>query len=78
LLYGSESWTIRARDINKIQPVERGYLRTVQGCTRVIILRSWIFGEKWINTDKIGINDLDRTTGGKLHKQIIKHKPKER
>jgi hypothetical protein len=35
LLHGSESWTIKARDINGIQSVEMGYIRTVKGCTRL-------------------------------------------
>jgi hypothetical protein len=34
LLYGSERWTPRKRDWNRIQSTEMEYLRTVKGCTR--------------------------------------------
>jgi hypothetical protein len=34
LLYGSETWTPRKRDWNRIQAAEMKYLRTVKGCTR--------------------------------------------
>jgi hypothetical protein len=34
-LYGSETWTPRKRDWNRIQAAEMKYLRTVKGCTRL-------------------------------------------
>jgi hypothetical protein len=33
LPYGSESWTIKARYINRLKLVEMRYLRIVKGCT---------------------------------------------
>jgi hypothetical protein len=33
LPYGSESWTIKARYINRVKSVEMRYLRTIKGCT---------------------------------------------
>jgi hypothetical protein len=35
LLYGSETWTLRKRDWNRIQAAEMKYLRTVKGCKRL-------------------------------------------
>lgn len=35
LLYRSESWTHKARGINRMQSVEMKYIRTVQGFTRL-------------------------------------------
>jgi hypothetical protein len=34
LLCGSETWTLRKRDWNRIQAAEMKYLRTVKGCSR--------------------------------------------
>jgi hypothetical protein len=34
LLYGSECWTTRKRDIQKPQAAEMRFLRSVKGCTR--------------------------------------------
>jgi hypothetical protein len=34
LLHGSETLTIKAIDINKMQSVEMRHLETVKGCTR--------------------------------------------
>jgi hypothetical protein len=38
-LYGSETWTLRKRDWNRIQAAEMKYLRTVKGCTRLDQIR---------------------------------------
>jgi hypothetical protein len=35
LLYGSECWTMRKRDTQKIQAAEMRFLRSVKGCTRL-------------------------------------------
>jgi hypothetical protein len=35
LLYGSETWTPRKRNWNRIQAAEMKYLITVKGCTRL-------------------------------------------
>jgi hypothetical protein len=40
LLYGSETWTPRKRDRNRIQAAEMKYLRTVKGYTRLDEIRS--------------------------------------
>jgi hypothetical protein len=40
LLYGSETWTLRKRDWNRIQAAETKYLRTVKGCTRLDQVRN--------------------------------------
>jgi hypothetical protein len=40
LLYGSETWTLRKRDWNRIQATEKKYLRTVKGCTRLNQIRN--------------------------------------
>jgi hypothetical protein len=40
LLYGSETWTPRKRDWNRIQAAEMKYLRTVRGCTRLDQIRN--------------------------------------
>jgi hypothetical protein len=40
LLYGSETWTPRKRDWNRIQEAEMKYLRTLKGCTRLDQMRN--------------------------------------
>ncbi|PSN34078.1 hypothetical protein C0J52_25609 [Blattella germanica] len=40
LLYGSETWTHRRKDINKIEESEMRFLRAVKGCTRLDKIRS--------------------------------------
>jgi hypothetical protein len=40
LLYGSETWTLRKRDWNRIQVAEIKYLRTIKGCTRLDQIRN--------------------------------------
>ncbi|PSN46379.1 hypothetical protein C0J52_05731, partial [Blattella germanica] len=40
LLYGSETWTHRRKDINKIEASEMRLLLAVKGCTRLDKLRS--------------------------------------
>jgi hypothetical protein len=35
LLYGSETWAIKTKDMNKIQATEMRYLRSVKGCTKL-------------------------------------------
>jgi hypothetical protein len=39
-LYGSETWTLKKRDWNRIQAAEMKYLRTVKGCTRLDQIRN--------------------------------------
>jgi hypothetical protein len=40
LLYGSETWTPRKREWNRIQTAEMKYLRTVKGRTRLDQIRN--------------------------------------
>jgi hypothetical protein len=40
LLYGSETWTPRKRDRNRIQAAEMKYLKTVKGRTRLDQIRN--------------------------------------
>jgi hypothetical protein len=40
ILYGSETWTPRKRDWNRIQAAEMKYLRTVKRCTRLDQIRN--------------------------------------
>jgi hypothetical protein len=40
LLYGSETWTLRKRDWNRIQAAEMKCLRTVKGCTGLDKIRN--------------------------------------
>jgi hypothetical protein len=35
LMYGSEVWTIKKKDISRIQSAEMIFLRSVKGCTRM-------------------------------------------
>jgi hypothetical protein len=35
LLYGSGTWTIKTKDMSKIQATEMRYLRSVKGCTKL-------------------------------------------
>jgi hypothetical protein len=40
LLYGSETWTPRKTDWNRIKAAETKYLRTVKGCIRLDQIRN--------------------------------------
>jgi hypothetical protein len=40
LLYGSETWTLKKRDWNRIQAAEMKYLRKVKGCARLDQIRN--------------------------------------
>jgi hypothetical protein len=40
LLYGDECWTMRKRDMQKLQAVEMRFLRSVKGCTRLDKIRN--------------------------------------
>jgi hypothetical protein len=62
LLYGSETWTPRKTDWNRIQAAEIKYLRTVKGCTRL---------------DQIRNEDIRNEFGiSPLSEKIIEHKNK--
>jgi hypothetical protein len=40
ILYGSETWTLRKRDWNRIQAAEMKYLITVKGCASLDQVRN--------------------------------------
>jgi hypothetical protein len=40
LMYGSEVWTIKKKDISRIQSAEMKFLRPVKGCTRMDHIRN--------------------------------------
>jgi hypothetical protein len=46
-LYWSESWTVTAKDIHKIQSLEMGYLRSVRGCARLYQITMKMLGKNW-------------------------------
>jgi hypothetical protein len=52
LLYGSETWTLRKRDWNRIQVAEMKYLKAAKGCTSLDQIRN----EDVIN--ELGISPL--------------------
>jgi DNA-binding CsgD family transcriptional regulator len=50
LLYGSENWTIKARDATRITAAEMKYMRKTAGCTwREHKTNTEIAKEFWIN-----------------------------
>jgi hypothetical protein len=49
LLYGSETWTPRKRDWNRIQAAEMKYLRAVERCTTLDQIRNDIKNELGIS-----------------------------
>jgi hypothetical protein len=64
-LYGSKCWTVREREIQKLQIAEMWFLRSVKGCTRLDgIKKDCIRKELGVfsvtdrikDTDKIGLN----------------------
>jgi hypothetical protein len=40
LMYGREAWTIKKKDISRIQSAEMKFLRSVKGCTRIDHIRN--------------------------------------
>jgi hypothetical protein len=40
LIYGSEAWAIKKKDITRIQSEEMKFLRSVKGCTRMDNIRN--------------------------------------
>jgi hypothetical protein len=40
LMYGSEAWTIKKKDISRIQSAEMKFLRSVKRCTRMDHVRN--------------------------------------
>jgi hypothetical protein len=52
LLYGSETWTIKTKDINRVQATEMKYLRSVTGCTRMYHVRNGVI-RRDLQTDSV-------------------------
>jgi hypothetical protein len=40
LMYGSEAWITKKKDISRIQSAEMKFLRSVKGCTRMDHIRN--------------------------------------
>jgi hypothetical protein len=81
LLYESESWSITARDINRIQAVEIKYLRIINGSTRLDNIknedtRKMLKIQTLDEHTKNWINHLGRMTDEKTSKQILRYKSK--
>jgi hypothetical protein len=47
LLYGSEAWTIKTKDMRKIQETEMRYLRSVKDALSWIILKTKTSKKNW-------------------------------
>jgi hypothetical protein len=71
ILYGSETWTPRKRDWNRIQVAEMKYLRTVKGCTRLDQIRNEDIRNEFISplSEKI----IEYRNTWKAHLQKIEH-----
>jgi hypothetical protein len=85
LLYGSETWTIKTKDMSKIQATEMRYLRSVKGCTKLDHIKNEDIRKeldidstqyKIANYRKKWIEHLDRMPDERIPKQILKYKPK--
>jgi hypothetical protein len=87
LLYGRETWTIKTKDMNKIQATEMRYLRLVKGCTKLDHIKNEdVRKELDIDSTQYKIENyrekliehLDRMPDERIPKQILKYKPKGR
>jgi hypothetical protein len=84
LMYGSEVWTIKKKDISRIQSAEMKFLRSVKGCTRMDHIRNEEIRtelEIYAIQDKITeyrirwSAHLQRMDNSRLPKQALLHKP---
>jgi hypothetical protein len=87
LMYGSEAWTIKKRDISRIQSAEMKFLRSVKGCTRMDHIRNEEIRteiEMYTIQDKITeyrirwSARLQRMDNSRLPKQVLLYKPRGR
>jgi hypothetical protein len=87
LLYGSEAWTIKRKNMRKIQATEMRYLRSVKGYTNLGLIKNEDIRKeldidstqyKIENYRKKWIEHLDRMPDERIQKQILKYKPKGR
>jgi hypothetical protein len=87
LLYGSGIWTIKIKDMSKIQATAMRYLRSVNGCTELDHIKNEDIRKeldidstqyKLENYRKKWTEHLDRMPDERIPKQILKYKPKGR
>jgi hypothetical protein len=87
LMYGSEAWTIKKKDISRIQSAEMKFLRSVKGCTRMDHIRNEEIRtdlEMYAIQDKITeyrirwSSHLQRMDNSRLPKQAVLYKPRGR
>ena len=51
LLYGSETWVMKERDMTRLEAAEMRFLRSVKGYTRLDKIRSEIIRKNWISLE---------------------------
>jgi hypothetical protein len=87
LLYGSETWTLNARDKSRIQASEMKFLRSVKGCTREDKIRNEEIREElriFNISEKIqGYHDrwvehLERMVNGRFSREALHYTTKGR
>ena len=87
LLYGSETWVTRTRDMTRLEAAEMRFLRSVKGYTRLDKIRSEVIRKepdisgiqdvrlKYIQN---WINHLERMDNTRLPKHVLNYKPRGR
>jgi hypothetical protein len=86
LMYGSEAWTIKKKDISRIQSAEIKFLRSVKGCTRMDRISNEIRTELEMYAIQDKITEyrirwsahLQRMDNSRLPKQALQYKPRGR
>lgn len=87
LLYGSENWVLRQKEINNIQSSEMKFLRAVKGCTRLEHIRNESIREELeiksiiqqvCDYKKRWIDHLQRMDYGRFPKLAWNYKPRGR
>jgi hypothetical protein len=72
LLCGSDTWTLRKRDWNRIQAAEMKYLRTDKGCTRLDQIRNEDLRNE-LGISPLSEKIIDYRNKWKTHMQRMKH-----
>jgi hypothetical protein len=72
LLYGSETWTPRKRDWNRIQAAEMKYLRTVKGCSRLDQIRNEDIRNE-LGISPLSLKIIEYMNNLKAHLQRMEH-----
>jgi hypothetical protein len=87
LLYGSEKWVTTKRDMNRLEPAEMRFLRSVKGYTRLDKIRSEvirkeieIYGIQDVRSkhEQNWINHLERMDDTSFPKHALNYKPRGR